>query len=103
MEHPKAWQDLIEGRARVVDGFVSDGRRFLVVERPARGHKLARPLAALDRRILVLARAGQANKAIAYELGVLPSTVSMGLRRIAARLGLRSRLELVGVLAGARP
>lgn len=39
---------------------------------------------------------------VAYELGLPESTVSSALRSVAQKLGARSRLELVRMLAGAR-
>jgi DNA-binding NarL/FixJ family response regulator len=38
---------------------------------------------------------GQSNKAIAYELGLSPSTVGVLLRRAAAKLGVRTAAELI--------
>lgn len=45
---------------------------------------------------------GHANKLIAYELGLPESTVSETLRSAAKKLGTRSRLDLVRMLASRR-
>lgn len=97
------WRCLVDGTWTLVDTFDSDGKRYVVAYRNERVSRPATLGAKLtDRELDVLARLaeGYGNKLIAYELGLAPSTVGTLLKRAAAKLGARSRAELV-VLARA--
>ena len=48
-----------------------------------------------ERDIVGRAARGESNKVIAYELGLAPSTISGHLTKAAAKLGVRSRVELI--------
>ncbi len=54
---------------------------------------------ARDQAIAELARRGVAHKVIAIELAVSPSTVSNVLTRLAARIGVQSRVQWIARLA----
>ncbi len=53
--------------------------------------------------IAKLAAEGRANKAIADQLEIRPSTVAAHLRRVDAKLGLTGRADLLRVFAAPRP
>lgn len=94
-----AFRALLEGRLTVVDRFDRDGRTFLVT---AHSHTLTLPERALstqERRAASLVRLGHANKAIAVHLGLSESRVSTLMRSVAEKLGARSRVDLVRLLA----
>jgi DNA-binding CsgD family transcriptional regulator len=92
------WWGVVEGRWSLVERFEAGGRRYYVAqENPA--HRV--PLASLDvleRRLVTLIGTGQSEKAAAYALGVGPSKVSALLKTTLAKLGLRSRTDLVRFL-----
>jgi DNA-binding CsgD family transcriptional regulator len=94
------WRPLVEGRWTLVDRFESDGRRFLIARRNTFEVSARWPLTDRERQVAVLAAQGHSNKLIAYELGIGRSTVSTHLLRATAKLGVRSRVELVQALAG---
>jgi DNA-binding NarL/FixJ family response regulator len=86
-----AWQALAMGRWSIVSHFDERGRRHLVAvpcRRPPR-------LTAREREIVVLVATGAANKAIAFDLGVATSTVSVHLANAMRKLGVHSRVALV--------
>jgi DNA-binding CsgD family transcriptional regulator len=56
-------------------------------------------LSARELQIAQMIAAGHSNKTIGYELGISIWTVSTHLRRIFAKLGVRSRAAMVGRLA----
>jgi DNA-binding CsgD family transcriptional regulator len=93
------WKALVGGCWSVVDCFDSDGRRFLIANRnDPRPDNVTDPLAALTRRerqVAGYAALGHANKVIAYELGISASSVATHLAQAAAKLGARSRAELI--------
>ncbi len=96
----EAWGALVAGRWSLVDAFDRDGRRY-VVARPNEPDPAVELESALSRRELQVARAaalGHADKLIAYELGLAPSTVARLLARARAKLGARNRVELVARL-----
>lgn len=89
------WDDLVEGRRTVTAHFDWNGRRTLVLHRTVDGAGLTER----ERRVFAKARSGHAGKRIAYELGLSEAMVSVTLRSVAAKLGARSRLELVRLFA----
>lgn len=94
------WITLVANGWSVVDAFDEQGRRFLVARpvRPARDSEL--PLSSREAEVALLAALGHANKSIAYELGISVHSVGTYLIRIKNKLGLKSRLDLVRLLAG---
>ena len=67
----------------------------ILVERQQPEPPNGRGLTARERQVAKLAAVGQSNKAIAYELGVAPSTVAVLLGRAAVKLGTTSRSGFV--------
>jgi DNA-binding CsgD family transcriptional regulator len=98
----EAWRALVGGRWTVMDEFESDGRRFMIArvnEPAAMEHDEIGALPLRARQIAMRLARGEANKVMAYELGVSTSTVAWHVRRLAERVGARTRVELVRKLA----
>ena len=92
-----------EVRARggwaIVEQFVEHGFRYRLIRRPLeRGNDVSR-LTKREREVLALALEGHSNKSIAYALGVSPSTIGVLIFRAAAKLGVKSRSELLSAYA----
>jgi DNA-binding CsgD family transcriptional regulator len=78
----------------VVEEFERDGFSYQVLRRPLdtlRGHRLTKR----QEQVLEYACEGHSNKSIAYALGLSPSTVGVLLYRAAAKLGAKTRFELL--------
>jgi DNA-binding CsgD family transcriptional regulator len=98
-----AWTALHEGRWALVDSFDHDGRRY-VLARPI-ASAAPRSLAVLsdgEREVAVRVARGHADKLVAYELGLAPSTVATRLTSACKKLRVRSRAELVRAVRRAR-
>jgi DNA-binding CsgD family transcriptional regulator len=96
------WKALVDARWSLVDHFERDGKHFLLAER---NEPLVGGIALLserERQVVALAALGNANKMIAYELGISVSTVGVLLARAAKRLGVRSRKKLVDAYEAGR-
>jgi DNA-binding CsgD family transcriptional regulator len=100
VEASAAWGALVDGRWSLEDRYDYDGCHFLVLQANSPATRARHALSQRERQILAQARAGHANKRIACELGVSQATVSGALRTAARKLGARSRLDLVRLLAG---
>jgi DNA-binding CsgD family transcriptional regulator len=99
-----AWTSLVAGRWTVVAQIDTDGRRLILarVNEPQPWLQWAGAsveLTTRERQVAELAARGHSNKFVGYELGLQPSTVAWHVRRIADKLGARSRIELVRMLA----
>lgn len=97
------WHALVAGRWSLVDQFERDGRRYIVARKNEHQIPDPRALSPRERAIVHLAALGHANKLIAYELGLAGSTVATHLASALRKLGLRSRTELVHLLAALEP
>lgn len=88
------WDELQRGEWPGVDGFVIDGRRFVVARR---GGPLLRwsALSPREREIVARAAEGASNKAIADALGLATSTVGVHLARAIRKVGAPSRAALL--------
>ena len=76
---------------------VLDGKRFIVARRnEPRGRDLL-AITDIEGQVLEFASFGHANKLIAYELGLAPSTISVHLRRGLRKLGPAHPSELVAL------
>jgi DNA-binding CsgD family transcriptional regulator len=78
----------------VVEEFERDGFSYQVLRRPidsVRGLRLTKR----QEQVLEYVSEGHSNKSIAYALGLSPSTVGVLLYRAAAKLGAKTRFELV--------
>ena len=87
------WHELQDGSWSVVDQVDHDQRRFLLTRRNASPGD--RAFTKREREVIALSSHGHANKVIAFELGITPSTVSTHLSRAAAKLGMSSRYEIM--------
>src|SRR5262249_19060843 len=90
-------------RWTLVDEFDCLGRRYVLARR--NDPRVAAPTALTPREQQAVgwARLGHSNKLIAYEMGISASTVRVLLHRAAARLGVRTREELIAAALGPRP
>lgn len=79
----------------LLDQFVTDGKRFVVLSASEPVVEESRPLTAREREILSHAAMDKTNKQIAYELGVTAATVRVLLARGAQKLGARRRSEAI--------
>jgi DNA-binding CsgD family transcriptional regulator len=100
------WQGLVHGRWTLLDQFERDGRRYLVAHRNDPQIVTPRALTLRERQVLAYAALGHSTKLIAYELGLSVGATSAYLAAGMRKLGLRSRVQLVGLgarLTGAPP
>lgn len=88
---------LLAGDVRVASSVVEERTIRFVLRRPHAGEP--RPTAR-ELQVLALAVEGRSNKAIGITLGVPPSRVSESLRRVAHKLGARSWVTLLPLVAG---
>jgi DNA-binding CsgD family transcriptional regulator len=89
------WRGMVDGQWSLVDEFDSDGKRFFVARENLRELIAPRALTAREGQTLALLCEGKSNKLIAYELGLSPATVSMIVRSILEKLGVKHRAELI--------
>jgi DNA-binding CsgD family transcriptional regulator len=89
------WRGMVDGRWSLVDEFDTDGKRFFVARENLRELIAPRALTAREGQTLALLCEGKSNKLIAYELGLSPATVSMIVRSILEKLGVKHRAELI--------
>lgn len=94
-----AWNALVEGRWSLVDRFDHDGKRYILARRNEPGAHDLRALSARECAVAQLAAVGKANKLIAYELGLSESTVATHLASAIRKLGVRTRVELIELVA----
>jgi DNA-binding CsgD family transcriptional regulator len=92
------WWGLVEGRWSLVERFEAGGRRYYVAQENPPDRVALASLDMLERRLVTLIGTGQSEKAAAHALGVGASTVSALLKATLAKLGLRSRTDLVRFL-----
>jgi DNA-binding CsgD family transcriptional regulator len=90
-----AWKALVEARWSLVDHFEHDGNFYMVAHRNDAAAAPIRLLTERERQVVALAAMGLANKMIAYELGIATSTVGVLVARAVARVGARSRKDLI--------
>ncbi len=89
------WRGLIAARWTLVDHFESDGRRYLCARRNDSVAPSSAGLTDREYQVVAFLTLGHSTKLIAYELGIAPSTVRVLLGRAAAKLGAKSREELI--------
>lgn len=97
------WRGLVDARWSLVASSDVDGRRFLVAVENEVGSPLVEPLTSLERTIAALVSIGNANRQVAYELGLSPSGVARVLASAQRKLGLRSRAELAQLVLALAP
>lgn len=95
------WTGLVDGRWSVVDRFESDGRRYLVAYRNDCSLPDPRALNPREAQVCRLLAYGNANKHIAYELGLSTSTVATYISSSRQKLRASSRVELIQILQAA--
>jgi DNA-binding CsgD family transcriptional regulator len=99
-EAVEIWRALVAGRWSLVEHFDHDGRRYLLARRNEPAARTMEGLTLLEREAVTLLAMGHTNKLIAYQLGLTPSGVAMRLSRAAAKVGAKSRVELIAMCAG---
>lgn len=93
------WRDLLTGRWSLVDRFDDQGRRVLIARRNDSYSGSLRTLTEREQQIVGYIRAGVSIKLISFELGLAPSTVATHVANVMSKLGVASRLELIGLLS----
>jgi DNA-binding CsgD family transcriptional regulator len=93
----EAWKALVSGRWTLLDHFDHDGKRYIVAVRNDPQVPTVGELSPREAQVVAYAAQGHSNKPIAYELGIAPSTVAMHLSTAGAKLGAKSRVELIRV------
>ncbi len=93
-----AWPALVAGKWSLVDQVEHDGRRYIVARENEPRAPGPSALSEREKQVLGYARLGHHNKLIAYELGIAQSTVRVLMARAMAKLGVRTRAELLKIL-----
>ena len=89
------WQALVAGEWSLVDHFEGDGRRhYVAVRNPPQGVR-SRALSRRESEVVAYVACGTSTKATAYALGLRDATVRRHLHSAMAKLGVKSRAELV--------
>ena len=96
----EAWTALVGGRWSLVDRFERGGRRYVVARRNEHTLPDPRALTPRERAIAHLAALGKPNKLIGYELGLSVSTIGSHLSTVMRKLGAKSRVDLIQLVAG---
>lgn len=112
-DHPSDFRQKVGSRARateppsnssversyprwtVIKQFVRGEFSYRIARRPLEIERAGPQLTQREDQVLALACEGHGNKSIAYTLGLSPSTVGVLLFRAAAKLGTKSREELL--------
>jgi DNA-binding CsgD family transcriptional regulator len=99
------WTGLLKGRWSVLDQIDSDGKHFMLLFENEPEAAAPRALSRREAQVATYAAQGHANKTIGYELGIGIPTVATHLRNALAKLGLKSRTDLVWLFGrlAARP
>lgn len=90
-----AWKPLVGGHWSLVDCYERGGKRYVTARENVPAPTGLETLSARERQVASLAELGRPNKVIAYELGLVDSTVRVLLARAASKLGVRTRSELI--------
>jgi DNA-binding CsgD family transcriptional regulator len=88
------WTALVDGELSVVER-LEGGHRYYVLVENAPSTRTHRALTKREVEAVRMAARGLSTKLTAYGLGLTPATISNGLARSAAKLGLSNRLDLV--------
>lgn len=86
---------LVSGRWSLLDRVELDGRRYIIARENPPGAPGPAALTPRERQVVGYAKLGHHNKLIAYDLGIADSTVRVLLARAAAKLGVRTRRDLL--------
>lgn len=93
----EARRALVSARWSLVDRIEFDGRRYIVARENPPGAPGPEALSSRERQVVAYAKLGHHNKLIAYELGIADSTVRVLVARACAKLGVKTRRELLRV------
>jgi DNA-binding CsgD family transcriptional regulator len=91
------WQSLIAGQWSLADHFEGNGRRFYVAVRNAPEVAESKALTRREAEVISYLACGTKTQMAAYALGLDEVTVRGYLRTAMAKLGLRSRAELIAL------
>ncbi|MGF1466384.1 MAG: LuxR C-terminal-related transcriptional regulator [Sandaracinaceae bacterium] len=96
------WSELLAGHWKLLRRIQTDGEELVVVA--TSGHRRARPapLTTSERAVAGPVARGLANAEIAYDLGLLESTVGSHVSRVLRKLWLRDRSDLIRFAARSR-
>jgi DNA-binding CsgD family transcriptional regulator len=89
------WSGLVDGRWTLVESFEGGGKRLFLAYPNELGLPNLRALSARERQVVAYVVQGDANKWIAYQLGIGEATVARHLSTALRKLGLRHRHELI--------
>jgi DNA-binding CsgD family transcriptional regulator len=98
-----AWDPIVAGRFTLIDYFERDGRRFVLAAENLPQEPCVDLLSPRERDVVRHAHMGHHNKAIAYDLGLAESTIRVLVARACAKVGARSRRELLEKTTTLRP
>jgi DNA-binding CsgD family transcriptional regulator len=93
------WRGMLDGRWSLIDRVESDGRRLIVAHRNDVKTRGLRALTIRERQVASYVALGHSNKLIAYELGLTLGSIGKHLGAALAKLGAKSRLELIQIAA----
>jgi DNA-binding CsgD family transcriptional regulator len=89
------WRGLVAARWSLVDAFDAGGERYVVARRNDPNLPGPEVLSPRERQVLAYAAMGNANKMIAYTMGISVSTVGVLLSRCVRKLRVTSRNEAI--------
>jgi DNA-binding CsgD family transcriptional regulator len=89
------WPVLVDRRWTLLDGFESGGSRYVIARRNDAPAKGPAALTRRERQVLACVALGHENKMVAYTLGISHATVRVLVARAAAKLGVRTRGDLI--------
>jgi DNA-binding CsgD family transcriptional regulator len=89
------WRALVQARWSLVDEFQADGQRYVLARTNGLSSQGMSLLTPRERQVSACIAMGHSNKEAAYELGLSHSTVRVLVARACAKLGARTRVELV--------
>lgn len=95
----EAWRAIHERRWTLVETTESDGRRLFLARVNVPDELPMAAATERERQVAALLQRGVAQKAIAFELEIAPSTVAFHVRNLARRLGVSTATELVARLS----
>jgi len=93
------WSGLWDGRWAAVGRRAGAGAHGLLLRRCDPLHGDPRALTARERDVLALVAEGRSNKEVGWLLGIAPATAATHLGAALRKLGVRSRAELIALLA----
>lgn len=93
---------LVDGTWTLVDQYERGGKRYVLARENAPKPREPARLSERERQVAALAALGRTNKLIAYELGLAQPTVRVLMARACAKLGVKTRMELIATERGRR-